>query len=219
MTNNTKVILWIIVVISFLVSSLIVWINKIDVSSLLDLVAIIPQVVTIDVCIAFVFTQWLWKSPLFKGWLVTIPNLNGTWTGFIYTNWRDSDTGEGIPAIPVMLTVKQTLFGISCVMKTAEMRSDSHCCQFDVNPAAQIRTLSYVYSSEPRVAVRERSPAHNGAAVFEILEKPSRKLKGRYWTERETTGEIVLKYYSAGLLEELPEDFEEHPVTEEVNRR
>jgi hypothetical protein len=58
-----------------------------------------------------------------------------------------------------------------------------------------------------------------GTAVFQIIEKPKQKLVGRYWTERLTKGEIVLEYHSKALLEELPEDLGEHPVTENENRR
>jgi hypothetical protein len=65
----------------------------------------------------------------------------------------------------------------------------------------------------------DRSIPHDGTAVFKIVEKPNQKLVGRYWTERLTKGEIVLEYHSNELLEELPEDLGEHPVTENENRR
>ncbi|MBK6639354.1 MAG: hypothetical protein IPG34_17905 [Rhodocyclaceae bacterium] len=50
-------------------------------------------------------------------------------------------------------------------------------------------------------------------------QEPKLKLVGRYWTERLTKGEIVLQYHSKELLEELPEELGEHPITENENRR
>jgi len=64
-----------------------------------------------------------------------------------------------------------------------------------------------------------RSPAHDGTTVFKIVEKPKLKLVGRYWTERLSKGEMILSFHSKELLEELPDDFEEHPVTEDENKR
>ncbi len=74
-------------------------------------------------------------------------------------------------------------------------------------------------SSKPRLSLNERSIPHDGTVVFQIIEKPTRKLVGRYWTERLTKGEITLEFRSKELLEELPKDLGEHPVTENENRR
>ena len=83
----------------------------------------------------------------------------------------------------------------------------------------QIKNVAYSYTSKPRLSLNERSIPHDGTALFKIIEKPKQKLVGRYWTERLTKGEIVLEHHSKELFEELPEDFGEHPVTENENRR
>ena len=74
-------------------------------------------------------------------------------------------------------------------------------------------------SSKPRLSLREISIPYDGTAVFQIIEKPKQKLKGRYWTERLTKGEIFLEYHSKEIFEELPESIGEHPVTEHENKR
>jgi len=43
--------------------------------------------------------------------------------------------------------------------------------------------------------------------------------KGRYWTERNTIGEIILTHYDSNPLEDIPEGLNQHPVTEEENIR
>jgi len=79
--------------------------------------------------------------------------------------------------------------------------------------------MAYSYSSQPRLSLNERSIPHDGTAVFNIIENPKQKLVGKYWTERLTKGEIILYFYSKELLEDLPESFEKHPVTEDENYR
>ncbi|WP_197485555.1 hypothetical protein, partial [Oleiphilus sp. HI0061] len=77
--------------------------NK-DLSNPVDFFGLLPKVVTIDLLAIFAFTKWGWKFRLFRGWLVPFPNLNGTWVGFIYSDWINPETGEKPPRIPVMLT-------------------------------------------------------------------------------------------------------------------
>ena len=105
------------------------------------------------------------------------------------------------------------------MMYTSEMESSSYSEGFLIEPERQIKNIAYAYTSRPRLSLNERSVPHDGTAVLKIIEKPKRKLVGRYWTERLTKGEIVLQYHSEEILEELPEELGEHPVTEDENRR
>lgn len=190
-----------------------------DLSQVKDFFGLVPKVVTIDLLIVAVFVKWGWKLKAFRGWLVSFPNLSGTWLGFIYSDWVNPKTGEKPPPIPVMLTVNQSFAHISCVMRTSEMESISYSEGFLIEPERQIKSVAYSYMSKPRLSLNERSIPHDGTAVFNIVERPKKKLTGRYWTERLTKGEIVLEYHSADLLEELPDDLGVHPVTEAENRR
>ena len=191
-----------------------------DISKPFEVFTVASKVVTIDTTLALIFLLWAWKWPMFRwgGWLVPYPNLNGTWTGYIYSDWKN-ENGDKTPPIPVMMTIKQSFLKLSCVMRTGEMRSDSSCSTFKIDGSEQIKKLIYVYNSQPRPSVRGRSECHEGAMVFEIVEKPEIKLKGQYWTARKTTGEIILDYYGKEILDDFPKDFEDHPVTEPENLR
>ena len=193
--------------------------NELDLSKVKDFFGLVPKVVSIDLLVIAAFVKWGWRFKLFRGWLVPFPNLNGTWTGFIYSDWIDPQTGEKPPPIPVMLTVNQSFFHVSCVMRTSEMESSSYSEGFLIDADRQIKKVAYSYTSKPRLCLSERSIPHDGTAVFQIIEKPSLKLIGRYWTERLNKGEITLEYNTDELLEELPESLGEHPVTEHENRR
>lgn len=193
--------------------------NGLDLSKIKDFLGLIPKVVSIDLLLVAIFVKWGWKIKIFRGWLVPFPDLNGSWVGFIYSDWKNPETGEKPSPIPVLLTINQSFFHISCLMHTGEMESSSYSEGFLIDADRQIKNLAYSYTSKPRLSLNERSIPHDGTAVLKIIESPKKKLVGRYWTERLTKGEIILEYRSKTLLEELPEDSGDHPVTENENRR
>jgi len=195
------------------------YMGGLDLSKAKDFFGLAPKVVSFDLLVITAFVKWGWKLPIFRSWLVTFPNLNGTWIGYIYSDWKNPETGEKPPRIPVMLTVNQSFFHVSCKMRTGEMESASYSEGFLIDPDRQIKKIAYSYTSNPRLSLNERSIPHDGTAVFQIIEKPKQKLVGRYWTERLTKGEIVLEYHLKEQLEELPKTFGKHPVTEVENRR
>jgi hypothetical protein len=199
--------------------SFLAYFNGLDLSKAKDFFGLVPKVVSVDLLLIAVFVRWGWKFKPFRGWLVPFPNLNGTWVGCIYSDWKNPQTGEKPPPIPVMLNVSQSFFHLSCVMRTGEMESHSFSEGFLIDPDRQLKEFAYSYSSKPRLSLSERSTPHDGTAVFKIIEKPKQKLIGRYWTERLTKGEITLEYHTSGMLEELPRSIGQHPVTEDNNRR
>jgi hypothetical protein len=211
--------LYLLIGVSAIAWCLLAYFNNLDLSKVKDFFGLVPKVVSFDLLVITVFVKWGWKFKVFRGWLVPFPNLQGSWSGEIYSDWINPETREKVPPIPVLLTINQSFFHISCKMMTGEMDSFSTAEGFNIDPDRQIKQLAYIYTSRPRISVSQRSIFHDGSIVFDIVEKPDQKLKGRYWTERKTTGEIVLKKHSEDLLEDLPEEFTQHPVTEKENLR
>ena len=159
------------------------------------------------------FATYAWKWKIFRGWLVPFPNLNGTWQGTLQSTWIDEKTGKPVAAIPVILTIRQTFIHVSCVVRTAESSSHSFLANFWLDPSNQVRKFSYSYQNQPRPTVVNRSPPHSGTALFELVGNPVTKLKGTYWTERKTTGEIELTFRQPELLDEFPKDLGGHPMS------
>jgi len=217
--TRLKTSLYLIVIISAFAFFGLAYFKGVDLSNGIDFFKLVPSVVTIDFFVILVFVRWGWDFKLFRGWFVPFPNLSGSWIGLIYSDWKNPETGQKPPPIPVMLTIKQSFFHTSCRMCTSEMESFSYAEGFLINPEKQIKNVAYSYTSKPRISLNQRSTSHDGTAIFQIVEKPEPKLVGRYWTERQTTGEIVLKYHSKELLEEIPAYLGLHPITEDGNRR
>jgi len=220
MKNVTlKSSLYLLIGVSAIAWFLLAYFNNLDLSKGKDFFGLIPKVVSIDLLMIALFVKWGWKLKIFRGWLVPFPNLRGSWAGEIYSSWVNPETGEKVAPIPVILSINQSFFHISCKMMTGEMDSISITEGFNIEADRQIKQLAYIYTSKPRISVNERSLPQDGSIVFDIIEKPKEKLKGRYWTERKTTGEIVLKRHSFDILEDVPEGFGSHPVTEKENLR
>ncbi len=210
---NIKAFIYILLGFSFILWFAFAILGDLSLSNLWAFLKLLPKVATIDLLILSLFIKWGWRWKIFRGWLVPFPDLNGTWQGYIKSNWKDSGTRKKSSPIPAILSIKQTFGKISCVLRTAEMVSHSYVEGFTLDRDKQIRQLAYSYTSKPRPLVKERSTSHDGTIVFNLVGMPVTKLEGRYWTDRETTGEILLAYRGKKILEEIPDDFSPHPVS------
>lgn len=210
---NLKNSLFLIVGISIGFFFLFAFLKNITEFSLINVLKIIPKVVSADVVFIGFFSLHLWKWKIFKGWLVPFPNLNGTWKGFIHTTWVDPKTNERPAQIPAIVTIHQSFTKISCVMRTAEMNSRSIISDIVLDKDNQLKRLFYSYDSNPTQTVKERSPQHYGTMAFDIIEEPERKLIGEYWTDRKTTGQVEVIFWKKKKLDYYPDEIREHPVS------
>ena len=127
---NLKPFLFILLAFSSLVWFGIATASGLNMQNFFDFMRPVPKVVTADLLLVGIFTEWLWRCKHLQGWLVPFPDLNGTWQGHIQTNWKDTEGNTPGP-IPTILTIKQTFGRISCVMRTGEMESHSYLeCAF-----------------------------------------------------------------------------------------
>jgi hypothetical protein len=161
----------------------------------------LPVAVTLYAFAGIAFTRWIWKWKCWQGWLVYVPNLQGTWRGELRSDWVDPSTQLGIEPIPVLLTIRQTFLTTSCTLMTAESRSYSIAADFNRPFGDSEICLTYLYTNRPKAIVRDRSAVHDGAAMLQIIKEPTRRLEGEYWTSRKTRGELSLTFKSPRLAE------------------
>jgi hypothetical protein len=64
--------------------------------------------------------------------------------------------------------------------------------------------LTYLYLNRPDMRVEHRSRMHHGSTVLDISGSPSERLKGRYWTDRDSKGELDF----TERVSKLAEDFD-----------
>ena len=145
------------------------------------------------------FDWWLWQLPILHGWFVKRPNLNGTWSGVIRSNWVDPSTGKTTDPIESYMVIRQTFSSLSLRLLTQESFSELLGAEILRNSDDGFR-VSGIYRSEPRQAVRYKSPIHHGAFLIQVVGTPATGFKGHYWTDRNTAGEMEFVDHRSQLV-------------------
>ncbi len=188
--------------------SILIWLILIliaDVRTFTDILKKIPQACGYSFIVFFLFEKYLWSIKPFS-LLVPYPSLHGTWKGKLNSNYVFED-GTKCDPIDVTLVIKQTMLTISVEMFTGESSSQSYGGNIVKSHEGNLKHLLYTYYNDPRASVQHRSNTHQGTAKLRIIEKPELGLKGNYWTERGTTGEFDLSFYSKELFDDkVPEE-------------
>jgi hypothetical protein len=156
--------------------------------------------------IAGLFIKWLWRIPAFQGWLVPFPNLNGTWTGTLQSTWINPETQKVIAPIQIALVIDQNFLRCTCTLFTKESSSVSYASSF-IHGEDGTKLLSFAYTNTPKVVYRNRSQTHSGTALLKAIQKPGRLLEGEYWTNRNTSGDIALRFKSKEKWQKVPDSF------------
>ncbi len=149
------------------------------------------------------FDSYLWRLPGLRRLLGKRPVLQGTWRGALESLYVDPTTQERIPPDPeVYFVIRQRFWSISTQLITAKSRSESVSAQLDRLPDGRFRLLS-IYRNDPRQEQRPVSPIHHGALLLWVSQSPTLRLSGSYWTDRRTTGDLVLDQRLKGLADDF----------------
>jgi hypothetical protein len=138
------------------------------------------------------FDKWLWRLSFLQGWFVKRPIIRGTWQAILRSKWVDPATGKCIEPVNGFMVIRQTYSSLSLRLLTDESSSELIGAEVITLSDGTMR-MAGVYRNEPRQLLRERSSMHNGAILLEIIGRPVTCLRGHYWTDRNTSGEIELK--------------------------
>jgi hypothetical protein len=109
-----EILLWVHIVSIVLIWTAILYLTGTGLAINWEALKKLPDVVTVYVILSVIFTKWLWRWRIFKGWLVPFPDLQGTWQGELRSNWKDPRTGNVPPPIPMILVIRQSFVSVSC---------------------------------------------------------------------------------------------------------
>jgi len=146
---------------------------------------------------------WIWRWPTIQRIPGVTRCLQGTWKGMLTSFWIDPATGKRPQPKAVYLVVRQTATLISTKLVTDESRSKSSLA--DISTSDGSSELTYLYIDRPDARVEDHSRMHHGSTVLDISGTPARRLKGRYWTDRDSKGELDF----GDRAKKLADDFEE----------
>ena len=138
--------------------------------------------------------KWGWKNKIIQ-MKYKIPNLNGKWTGKLISKYehKKDENADAVPKeINIELEIIQTWKKISITLITEE--SKSHSLTTSIIQTYGRWQINYQYLNEPKVHSIDEISIHHGTAVLDFDEN-EKTLNGYYYNkERNTSGEISLKY-------------------------
>ena len=137
------------------------------------------------------FDRWAWKLRLLQDWFVKRPVLVGDWAFAIESLWIDPETRSRRDPIAAKVKIRQTYSRLHLRLETPESAGDFVASKIVAKEDGTYQ-VSGVFRNEPSIAVQDRSRTHLGALVLEVIGDPCLpvELKGHYWTDRGTSGEI-----------------------------
>lgn len=135
----------------------------------------------------------LWERFFWRlSWLQRLDSVprdvRGTWAGTLTSFWSDPETGKTPPEKRAFLVVRQTAGSVSATLLTDESRSESTLGRVTGREGSS--SLDYMYINWPHSRFEHRSPIHHGSTSLSISGRPARRLSGRYWTSRDSKGEL-----------------------------
>jgi SMODS-associating 2TM, beta-strand rich effector domain len=138
-----------------------------------------------------VFNRFLWRVRLLQGWFVKRPHLWGDWDVTITSLWADPVYKSRPEPIEATFSIKQTYASVHMRMKSKESKGELLSAGIVANGDGSYRLVG-TFRNEPDLSIRGRSQIHHGALMLDIEGPPNEphRLRGHYWTDRETMGEI-----------------------------
>jgi hypothetical protein len=158
---------------------------------------------TAALAVTLAWTAWdhrLWRLSWVQRTQQAPRDLRGTWEGELVSQWEDPDTGRRLPPKTVYLVIRQTSSKVSATLLTDESASRSSLAMVSsIDGQAQ---LDYLYLNAPAVRFEHRSRMHHGSASLSVSGCPASRLVGRYWTDRETRGDLDFPARTKGFADD-----------------
>jgi hypothetical protein len=159
--------------------------------------------VAVATIVLAVWDRWLWGLTLAQR-IPRVPrDVRGTWKGTLTSLWIDPTTGKQPDPKPVFLIVRQSASHLTVVLLTNESSSRSSLASLSDDGATA--SLAYMYLNRPDTRVEHRSRMHNGSAFLTIAGRPATRLRGRYWTDRDSKGEMDFDQRRSRIVEDFRE--------------
>ncbi len=126
-----------------------------------------------------IFDRWLWRMPILRQiGLVNLPDLNGTWNGYVVSSFDGHGTRHG-----AHIEILQSWTKISIILRTENSKSHSLIATIITkNPGGIV--LSYEYLNEPKANAKETMHPHRGTTWLTLV-KSGEMFDGEYYTGRD----------------------------------
>lgn len=151
--------------------------------------------------VLFAFDRFLWKLP-FVNSLAKRPVLHGTWKGTFESDYVYPETGKREGPTEAYLAARQTYSSLHVRFITAKSTSESMACELKTKSDGRYEIYA-VYENRPPLLDQQESPVHRGGLILEVVGDPAHALRGSYWTDRKTQGDLKLDGYSQNVHDDF----------------
>ena len=145
--------------------------------------------------------QWAWKLGIFQRLPGVTRDISGTWETTLESFWIDPKTKKSQAPKTVYLVIRQTSSSASVTLISNESKSQSSLARVIKEDGSWL--IHYIYTNEPQVDLRARSPIHHGSGVLSIVGNPAERIAGSYWTDRDSKGKLSLNRKSTKHVEDF----------------
>lgn len=144
--------------------------------------------------VLLVWDLWGWRLPPLNR-LTHRPRIDGLWEVTL-TPTADSHIPEGGNRGPISayVVINQSYWSLHVRLMTVESSGDSRSFFWDRVPGDSVERLNFLYQNDPRPEHRGRSPRHLGSCSFETARLVPSLIRGFYFTDRYTQGEMNLRF-------------------------
>lgn len=146
--------------------------------------------------------KYLWHHKLFRGWLITTPDLRGRWIGYYISGYFKDKENERGKILPLALEITQSLTRISCISYGPGSRGESFSAKILSDLENKEFKLSYIYHAKREVTTSVPGDEHEGVVILRLIKGNDKVLKGIYFNDREPApvkGDMYLKWDSINL--------------------
>lgn len=144
----------------------------------------ISETISLTALLLWMFNNWLWKFKWINKITGNIPVLDGDYSGYLISTYDSRKKKRDLE-----VSIKQTY--LKTIVKTKTKESSSISLDASFWTIDEDVRLIYTFFNEPKATFRQRSDMHYGTAELHVVSH--NELEGNYYTDRKTTGEIVLK--------------------------
>jgi len=147
-----------------------------------------PSVIGFYGLVYAIFNKYLWRWRILRTiGVVKIPDLNGTWEGYVASSFDQHAT-----KYDATITIFQNWTQISIILETSNSKSSSLIAAI-VTEDPNSMVLSYEYLNEPKPNSKHTMHIHRGTARL-TLQSDGKMLEGEYYTGRDRQNFGILRF-------------------------
>ncbi|WNZ79434.1 hypothetical protein [Pseudomonas sp. P105] len=139
----------------------------------------------------FIFCKWGWKFSILPE-VIGRPVLEGVWIGELVSNYQVVP-GESMPPVKMVFVIKQTYLTLSLQSFSAFQSGSSEVEAILSNPRTGSVRLTYIF--ELRSPYKGEVRLVKGVGDLNVIS--NELLKGGYWTNSPSNGELKMKKVSS----------------------